>query len=123
MTPEQTEKMNSILLILGAVIPLLSAIASLLNSSIRKTAAAGKEPSKVLLAFASILNVLAINLDKGVQLARMAQGKPVVSTGSLPETTPTAPLVVITADDEKLIAEGKHPKYRLVEHTNTPPAQ
>lgn len=119
MTPEQTEKFNHILMILGLLVPVLSAIASMVNSSIRKDVAAGKEPSKVLVIVGTLLNFLSINLDKGVQLAKLSAGKPIIST-SLPPTG-EAPIVTITEEDEKLIAEGKHPTFKRAPPAPTPP--
>ena len=53
---------------LALAVPLASAVASGINQVIRQ--AEGK-PSKGLLIFSSVLNVLALNLDKAAQLVGM----------------------------------------------------
>jgi hypothetical protein len=62
---------DEILKIAGALVPLLSALASLVNYAVRKNQAAGKESSKALVAAGAIMNIGAINVDKAVQLAAM----------------------------------------------------
>ena len=57
-----------ILTALALAVPLASAVASGINQVIRQ--AEGK-PSKGLLIFSSVLNVLALNLDKAAQLVGM----------------------------------------------------
>lgn len=73
MTPEQ--RFEHILAILGALVPLMSALASLINHIVREKTAAGEKVSPVLLHGGALLNVGAINLDKAVQLAAMAKEK------------------------------------------------
>ena len=53
---------------LALAVPLASAVASGINQVLRQ--AIGK-PSKGLLIFSSVLNVLALNLDKAAQLVGM----------------------------------------------------
>ena len=67
------EKITHILVIVGAVVPLLSAVSSLLNHIIRVQSAGGKEVSKTLTGFASAVNFAAVNLDKSVQFAKMVE--------------------------------------------------
>ena len=74
------EKITHILIIVGAVVPLLSAVASLLNHIVRVQSAGGKEVSKTLTGFASAVNFAAVNLDKGVQFAKMTRGQAVPET-------------------------------------------
>lgn len=74
------EKITHILVIVGAVVPLLSAVASLLNHIVRVQSAGGKEVSKTLTGFASAVNFAAVNLDKGVQFAKMTRGQAVAVT-------------------------------------------
>ena len=57
-----------VLTALALAVPLASAVASGINQVIRQ--AEGK-PSKGLLIFSSVLNVLALNLDKAAQLVGM----------------------------------------------------
>lgn len=70
------EKVESILAIVGALVPVLSALASLLNHVVRERQAAGEPVSKTLLSAGAMLNVGAVNLDKAVQLAKAATSKP-----------------------------------------------
>ena len=71
MTP--AEKMEHILAFVGALVPLMSALASLINHVVREKTAAGEKVSPVLLQSGALLNVGAINLDKAVQLAALAK--------------------------------------------------
>lgn len=65
-----------ILEIAGAVVPLLSALASLVNHIVRGAQARGEEPSKVLVAAGAVLNVGAVNVDKAVQLVTLLRSPP-----------------------------------------------
>lgn len=58
---------------LGALVPLMSAVASLINHKVRVAQAAGEEVSPLTLKAGSVLNVGALNLDKAVQLAKAAK--------------------------------------------------
>ncbi len=71
MTP--AEKMEHILAFVGALVPLMSALASLINHVVREKTEAGEKVSPVLLKGGALLNVGAINLDKAVQLAALAK--------------------------------------------------
>lgn len=74
MTPTDADtKIESILAILGALVPLASAIASFLNHMVREKQARGEKVSPMLLSAGSVLNVASINLDKAVQLGRMVR--------------------------------------------------
>lgn len=88
LSPEMMQKLEFISMVAGVVVTLLSGVASLLNHIIRKKTDAGEEVSKGLITAASVLNFLAVNLDKGVQLAKMATGKPVPVTAALPAPAP-----------------------------------
>lgn len=79
------QKVDNFLSILGALVPLFSALASFLNHMVRVQSAEGKTPSSVLLGAGSVLNVASINIDKGVQLAKMAMG------GTPPQTAAQEP--------------------------------
>lgn len=68
-----------------------SIVSSFLNANIRKLTDAGETVSKTKLTIASVLNFIALNLDKGVQLAKMAKGVLVPSTVTTPAAaTPAA---------------------------------
>ena len=73
MTPEQ--KLEHVLAFVGALVPLMSALASLINHIVREKQAKGEDVSPVLLQGGALLNVGAINLDKAVQLANLAKEK------------------------------------------------
>lgn len=63
--------LEHILAIIGAVVPLLSTIASVINHVVRASLEKGEEPSKALVATGAVLNVGAVNLDKATQLVKM----------------------------------------------------
>lgn len=71
MTAEQ--KIEHILAIFGALVPFLSALASIINHKVREAQEAGEDVSPLLLHTGSVLNVGAVNLDKAVQLAKLAR--------------------------------------------------
>jgi len=73
MTPG--EKMEHILAFMGALVPLMSALSSLINHIVREKVAAGESVSPALLKGCALLNVVAINLDNSVKLAAMAKEK------------------------------------------------
>ncbi len=62
---------DQILHILGAVVPLMSAVASFLNHLVRVKKESGSEVSSLLAGSGAVLNVGALNLDKALQLLRM----------------------------------------------------
>jgi len=63
--------MDDLLKLIGAVMPIVSAVASLINHIVRQDAVEGKEPNKALIATGTVLNVGAVNVDKAIQLAKM----------------------------------------------------
>jgi len=73
MTPEQ--KLEHVLAFVGALVPLMSALASLINHIVREKQAKGEAVSAALLQSGAVLNVGAVNLDKAVQLANLAKEK------------------------------------------------
>lgn len=62
---------DEILKIMGAVVPLLSAVASFLNHVVRVRKDSGAPVSSLLAGSGAVLNVGALNLDKALQLARL----------------------------------------------------
>lgn len=78
-----SEKLDHILTIVGAFVPLLSAVASLINHIIRSKQAAGEPVSPLLSGTGSVLNLASVNLDKAVQLGKMAK-----AGGALPAEAP-----------------------------------
>ncbi len=89
MTEEQTAKFNMVLMIVGACLPILSLIASLVNAKIRSMTEAGEKVSPVLATIGSILNFLSINLDKAIQQVKLAKGTAVPP--ALPGADPGEP--------------------------------
>lgn len=86
------ETLDRALVIAGAVVPLLSAVASLLNHVIRKRVEAKLKVSPLLSGAGTVINLAAINLDKAVQLTRLARGKSAPPATLPPEPkTPTVP--------------------------------
>lgn len=65
-----------ILEIAGAVVPLLSALASLVNHLVRTAQASGSEPSKALVVTGAVLNAGAVNIDKAAQLVGLLRAPP-----------------------------------------------
>lgn len=66
----------NVLEIAGAVVPLLSALASLVNHIVRTTQAAGNTPPPALLATGAVLNAGAVNVDKALQLVTLLRSPP-----------------------------------------------
>ena len=67
------EKVEAVLAFLGALVPLMSALASLINWKVRTAQAEGREVPALALKAGAALNVGAMNIDKAVQLAKMAK--------------------------------------------------
>lgn len=78
-----------LLAFLGALVPLMSALASFINHQVRTAQAAGEPVSALKLKAASALNVGALNVDKALQLAKMVKD---AKAGTLPEE-PSDPIV------------------------------
>lgn len=64
---------DSVISIVGAVVPVLSAVASFVNHVVRVQVEAGKAPHALLLALGGLLNVGALNVDKSIQFVKMAR--------------------------------------------------
>lgn len=76
--------LEHILAIIGAVVPLLSALSSMINHIVRSKQADGQAVSPALLGAGTVINVGAVNLDKALQLARLLRDS------KQPENTETA---------------------------------
>lgn len=84
--------LDYLLTVLGAFVPLASALASFVNHRVRKNLEAGTDAPKALLAAGSILNVASVNIDKAMQLAKMlaaAQQAPAAPTEPATVVCPT----------------------------------
>ena len=68
------------LALVGALVPLMSALAGFLNNKVRIAQAAGIETDAKLLKAAQLVNLLAVNLDKAKQLGALAKGKTTATT-------------------------------------------
>lgn len=66
--------LDHILTILGAVVPLLSALASLVNHVVRARQAEGQAVPPALAVTGAVLNAGAVNVDKAIQLAKLVRG-------------------------------------------------
>ena len=75
----KTIDIHAILEIAGALVPLFSAIGSFFNHLIRKQQEAGAELNKTLLGANAVVNAVALNVDKAVQMGQLfkAAAKPV----------------------------------------------
>lgn len=62
------------LAIVGAIVPIASAIASALNQHVRDAQAKGEAVPSWLLHFVAVVNVAALNGDKVVQLVKLVRG-------------------------------------------------
>lgn len=80
-----TSSFDHILTILGAFVPLASALASFVNHRVRQAIESGTEAPKALLAAGSVLNMASVNVDKAVQLAKM------LATVEQAKVVPTVP--------------------------------
>lgn len=69
------QNVTNLLAFLGACVPLMSALASYINHSIRQKQEANEIVPPVMLKAGAALNVGAVNLDKAVQLAKLARKK------------------------------------------------
>jgi hypothetical protein len=67
------QKIETVFAFMGAAVPLMSALASLINHYVREAQAEGQDVSPLVLKAGAALNVGAINIDKAVQLAKMAK--------------------------------------------------
>jgi len=90
-----SQRLDTILMFLGALVPLMSAAASFINHIVRQKTDAGEQVSPALLNAGAFLNVASVNVDKAVQLAQMAKGKSVATTITQP-TQPPQPTTQVT---------------------------
>lgn len=73
------ETLEHVLALAGALVPLVSMVASLFNTAIRHRQLEGRDVPPKLAAAGALINGLAINLDKASALAAAAKGKPMKS--------------------------------------------
>lgn len=70
------DRVDHILAILGALVPLCSALSSWINHVVRTKNAQGADVAPWLLNTGSMLNIASVNLDKALELRKMAVGVP-----------------------------------------------
>jgi hypothetical protein len=68
-----TDNLEHLLAFLGALVPLMSALASFINHKVRTAEQSGKPVSDIALKAGAALNVGALNLDKALQMAKKAK--------------------------------------------------
>ena len=81
--------LDHLLTILGALVPLASAIAAFLNHKVRAAQSDGQGVSPALLKAAALVNVAAVNIDKANQLSSLAK-KPKAAPEAQPPAAPPA---------------------------------
>lgn len=91
--------LEHVLAIVGALVPLASALSSWVNGLIRNRSSSGEAVSTGLLRAAQVLNLASVNLDKVSQFGRAVKGGQLVQT-ALPSTQalPTEPVLEPVAD-------------------------
>ena len=62
---------HKVLELAGALVPLFSAIGSFFNHIVRQQTAEGKQPPAALLGANAVVNAVALNVDKAVQMGQM----------------------------------------------------
>lgn len=90
------ETLNTIITVATAVVTISSLLASGVNWLIRVRTSSGRKVPPFVLALASVLNTVSMNLDKAVQQVNMARGVPTTSTGGViqPPAEPTPAVLV-----------------------------
>lgn len=82
-------QLDHLLAILGALVPLASAIAGYLNAKVRSAQSEGAAVSPALLKAAAVVNLAAVNIDKANQLSSLA--KPAKTAPAAPPAAPQQP--------------------------------
>ena len=62
---------HNVLELAGALVPLFSAIGSFFNHLVRQQQASGKDVAPALLGANTVVNAVALNVDKAVQMGQM----------------------------------------------------
>lgn len=89
-----------ILSIVGALVPVFSALSSFVNHLVRTKQASGEPVSPTLLGVGAMLNVASVNVDKAVQMA-----KAVKDAKAGLAAAPAAPAVEAPKADEPVKVE------------------
>lgn len=83
--------LEHVLSIVGALVPVFSALASFVNHLVRTKQEAGEAVSPALLGVGAMLNVASVNVDKAVQMAKAIKAVKAVSAApAAPEAAPEA---------------------------------
>ena len=77
----KTIDIHTILEIAGALVPLFSAIGSFFNHMIRQQQSAGEKVNQALVGANAIVNAVALNVDKAVQMSQMFKAARKVAPG------------------------------------------
>lgn len=103
--------LEHMLTLMGLIIPATSALASAVNHQIRERQGRSEPVSAWLLKGGAALNLLAVNLDKAAQLAKMA--KPAVPPPA--EPPPCVPVEDVVAQIEQAAAPEPTPEPAVAE--------
>ena len=112
--------LDHVIAIAGMSVPAMSALASWVNHQVRTLQAEGKVVPAWQLKAGAVLNVLAVNLDKAAQLAKMAKPAPVPPP---PEPAPTVPVEEVVAQIEEAATQEPTPELKPKKRTSPKPKQ
>lgn len=73
-----------IMAIVGALVPVFSALSSFVNHLVRTKQTAGEPVSAALLGAGAVLNLASVNVDKAVQMAKAMKGLSAVPVAAKP---------------------------------------
>ena len=73
------QNLEHVLAVAGALVPMVSMVASLFNTAIRHRQMEGREVPKKLAAVGVAINTIAVNLDKASNLIAVIRGTPMIS--------------------------------------------
>jgi hypothetical protein len=71
--------LDSILTIIGALVPVFSALSSFVNHVVRTRQAAGESVPPMLMGAGAVLNLASVNVDKAVQMAKAVKAASAVA--------------------------------------------
>jgi hypothetical protein len=97
-------KVDSFLSHAGTIIAAVSLLAGLVNHKIRAMKASGEPVPEMILQFAALLNVAAINLDKTADLMKQAKSQ------KLSGASNTQVLAAVVAEVQQMVDSPEAPK-------------
>lgn len=83
--------LEHVLSIVGALVPVFSALSSFVNHLVRTKQAAGESVSPMLMSAGAVLNLASVNVDKAVQMAKAVKAPAAAPAAAAP--APAAPAV------------------------------